>query len=85
MNEATLRALVEAGAVRKVRIIGNGSLFHVEADTSSATVTAMTRMGSARTWRTLDAAARWVRKLGMGTVQVELSRWTPGQKGLTLR
>lgn len=84
MNETTLRALVDAGAVRKVRIIGNGSLFHVEAETSSSTITAMTRAGTAKTWRTIDSAARWVRKLGCGTVQVELARWTPGQKGLSL-
>lgn len=85
MNEATLRALIEAGAIRKVRIIGHGALFHVEADTASDTVTAMSRKGTARTWRTLDAAARWARRLGIGTVQVELSRWAPEQKGLMLR
>jgi hypothetical protein len=39
MNEKTLRALIEAGAVRKVRIIADGSVFHVEADTPTNTVT----------------------------------------------
>jgi len=31
MNEKTLRALIKAGAVRKLRIIADGSRFHVEA------------------------------------------------------
>lgn len=84
MNEATLRALVDAGAVRKIRVIAHGNFFHIEVDTPTITVTAMTHAGSAKTWRTLDSAARWVRKLGCGTVQVELSRWTPGRKGLSL-
>lgn len=85
MNETTLRALVEAGAVKRTRIIGLGGLYHVEVDTANNTVTAMTRAGQAGIWRTLDAAARWIRKLGVGTVQIELSRWTPRQKGISLK
>ncbi|MCP5344173.1 MAG: hypothetical protein H7A05_06095, partial [Pseudomonadales bacterium] len=61
MNEKTLRALIEAGAIRKVRIIADGSLFHVEVDTSVTTVTATTLAGSIKTWSTLDTCAKWVR------------------------
>ncbi|GGK14025.1 hypothetical protein [Luteimonas terricola] len=82
MNEKTLRALVEAGAVKRVRIIGDGARFHVEADTPNATVVAMTAKGAPRTWGTLDASARWVRALGIGTAQLDVSRWQPGQRGL---
>ena len=46
MNEKTLRALVEAGAVKRVRIIADGARFHVEADTPTATVVAATSKGS---------------------------------------
>ena len=84
MNEKTLRALIEAGAVRKVRIIADGSIFHVEADTLSDTITATTTVGAIKTWSTLDACARWVRGLGLGVAQVNLARWTPRQKGLRL-
>lgn len=84
MNEKTLRALIEAGAVRKVRIIAEGSLFHVEADTPTLTVTATTMAGSVKTWSTLDTCAKWVRGLGLGVAQVHLSRWTPEQRGLRL-
>ena len=84
MNEKTLKALVSAGAVKRVRIIGDGALFHVEADTHTGSVPALTLKGTPKTWRTLDAAAKWVRGLGMGSAQVELAKWQPGQRGLKL-
>ena len=84
MNEKTLRAMIEAGAIRKVRIIADGSLFHVEVDTSVTTVTATTLAGSIKTWSTLDTCAKWVRGLGLGVAQINLARWTPDQRGLRL-
>lgn len=38
MDERTFRALVQAGAVRRVRIIAGGARFHVEADTATGTL-----------------------------------------------
>ena len=82
MNEKTLRALVEAGAVKKVRIIANGACFHVEVDTPNGSVTASTLKGAIKTWATLDATARWVRLLGVGRVHLDVEKWAPGQKAL---
>ena len=84
MNEKTLRALVEAGAVKKVRIIANGACFHVEADTTNGSVTASTQKGAVKTWATLDATAKWVRLLGVGRVQLDVEKWAPGQKALRI-
>lgn len=84
MNEKTLRALVEAGAVKRVRIIAEGARFHVEADTPTATIVAHTGKGAPKTWGSLDATAKWVRALGIGTAQVDVSRWRPEQRGLRL-
>ncbi len=84
MNEKPLRALVEAGAVKKIRIIGDGCVFHVEADTPNDTVTATTTAGAIKTWSTLDACAKWVRGLGLGVAQINLARWTPEQRGLRI-
>jgi len=84
MNEKTLRALVEAGAVKRIRIIADGARFHVEADTPTATLVAVTGKGAPKTWGTLDASAKWVRALGIGTAQVDLSRWQPAQRALVL-
>ena len=82
MDEKMMKAMVAAGAIRKVNIVGNGARFHVEASTPNGSVTAETRQGKVRTWVTLDAAARWVRAIGVGGAHVSLARWQPGQREL---
>lgn len=84
MNEKTLRALVDAGAVKRIRIIADGALFHVEADTPNGSVTAFTLKGSVKTWSSLDTAAKWVRSLGLGVAQIHIAKWQPGQRALGL-
>ncbi len=84
MDEKTLRALVEAGAVKQVRIVADGSCFHVEAETQTGSVTASTLKGALKTWVRLDAAAKWVRSLGVGTVLLEIGKWQPGQQRLSI-
>ena len=84
MNEQTLRELVNAGAVRRVRIIADGARFHVEADTATGTLIAATGKGAPRTFGSLDATARWMHRLGLGIAQLDVSRWQPQQRGLTL-
>lgn len=82
MNEQLLKAMVAAGAIKKIRIVGHGARFHVEASTPNGAVTAETRRGKIKSWVTLDAAARWVRSLGMGTAHVCLIHWQPDQREL---
>ena len=82
MDEKTLKALVAAGAVKKVDIIATGARFHVEASTPNGPITAKTQKGKVKTWATLDAAARWVRGLGIGGAQVNLTHWQPAQREL---
>ncbi len=84
MNEKTLRALVEAGAIKRIRIIADGAHIHVEADTPTGTVTAFTLKGAIKTWGSLDAAAKWVRTLGIGVAQLDVAKWQPGQRGLRI-
>ena len=84
MDGKTLKVLVEAGAIRRMRIIGDGSLFRVEADTQTGPVMANTLKGKLKTWSTLDAAAKWVRDLGVGSLQLEIGKWQPDQKSLKL-
>jgi len=84
MNERTIKALVEAGAVKKVHIIAAGSAVHVDVVTQNGPVTATTLKGGVKTWATIDATARWVRGLGIGKAQLEISKWLPGQKGLKI-
>lgn len=85
MNERTLKALVEAGAVKRIRVVADGAKFHVEVDTLKGAAAALTMKGTAKTWRSLDAAARWVRSLGIGSAQVDMARWQPDQIGLAIK
>ena len=82
MDERMLRALVAAGAIKKISIIASGARFHVEARTPNGAITAETLKGKVKTWVSLDAAARWVRGLGIGAAQVHLTHWQPGQREL---
>ena len=84
MDEKTLKALVAAGAVQNIDIIATGAKFHVEARTPNGAITAETRKGKVKTWVTLDAAARWVRGLGIGGARVNLTHWQPGQRELSI-
>ena len=84
MDERMLKAMVAAGAVKNIKIIANGARFHIEVKTPNGQATAETRKGKVRTWVTLDAAARWVRALGVGGAHVNLTHWQPGQRRLPI-
>jgi len=84
VNEKTIRALVEAGAVKNVLLIADGAAVHVDIVTQNGPITATTNKGAIKTWATLDASAKWIKGLGVGKAQLEISKWLPGQKGLSL-
>ena len=73
MDEKMMRAMVAAGAIKKINIIGNGARFHIEANTPNGSITAETRKGKIKTWVTLDAAAKSVRALGLGSAHINPS------------
>ncbi len=84
MNEKTIRALVDAGAVKNVLLIADGASIHVDIVTQNGPITATTNKGGIKTWVTIDASAKWVKGLGVGRAQLEISGWLPGQRGMTL-
>ena len=84
MDERLLKAMVAAGAIKTINIIASGARFHVEVKTPNGPITAETRKGKVRTWVTLDAAARWVRGLGIGAAHINLTHWQPGQRELSV-
>ena len=84
MNEKILRALVEAGAVKKIKITAEGSTIYVEAYTGSEVIAAKTIKGKLKTWSTIDSAAKWVRSLGIGQMQLDMAKWQPEQKKLKI-
>ena len=82
MNEKTIRALISAGAIKKVKIIADGSLIYVELVSPNETFTANTIKGKLKTWSSIDSASKWVKSLGVGYAMLELAKWQPKQKGL---
>jgi hypothetical protein len=85
MDERTIRNMVEAGAVKQVRIIADGSLFHVDVVTANkGAITVLTSKGAIKTWSVLDSAAKWVRALGIGRASLDIAQWRPHQKSLQL-
>ena len=84
MNQKTLKALVEAGAVKKIRLTAEGSLIYIEASVGNDITSAKTTKGKLKTWSTLDSAAKWARSLGIGEMQLEVSKWRPNQTKLRL-
>jgi hypothetical protein len=84
MNEKTLRALVEAGAIKKIRLIADGSTIYIEADTGKQVYAAETIKGKLKTWSSLDSAAKWVRSLGVGLVQLDIAKWQPKQRKIKM-
>lgn len=82
MNERMLKTMIDAAAVKRARIIANGARFHVEVDAPGRSFTVETGKGAVRTWSSIDAAAKWLRGLGIGHIALELTHWQPGQKSL---
>jgi hypothetical protein len=84
MNINILRALIEAGAIKRISIIGEGSFFRIEAATPTGVNTVNTLKGKLKTWTNLDAAVKWLHNLGIGNCELNISRWQPEQKGMKL-
>lgn len=84
MNEKVIRALVEAGAVKGVRIVAARASIHVEIMTSGGNTVAETNKGKPKTWSTLQAAAKWVRSIGVAEAKLDMRHWTPEQRGISL-
>lgn len=56
----------------------------VEAATPTGRLTASTLKGSIKTWSTLDATAKLVRKLGIGNTTLDIAKWQPSQRQLSI-
>ena len=86
MNNNVLKGLIEAGAVKAVSIIANGATVYAEILTLSGDKKVITtQAGTIKTWGTIDSAAKWLKKLGLGTIKLEVGKWMPNQKGLFSR
>ena len=80
-----LKGLVEAGAIKAVSIVANGSVVHAEVITLIGDKKVITtQAGTIKTWGTIDSAAKWLKAIGLGTMKLEVGKWMPNQRGLSL-
>ena len=84
MDEKMLRAMVSAGAIKKIKLIGHGTRIHIEANTPNGAITAETYKGNVKSWVSLDAAAKWVRSIGIGSAHISLTHWQPNQRDMVI-
>ena len=84
MDAKSLKVLIEAGAIKKIHVIGEGSHFYMEIVTHTGTSIVKTLKGKLKTWATLDAAAKWIHTMGIGSLQVDIGQWQPKQRNLQL-
>lgn len=82
MNEKSLKVLLEANAVKRVKIIAQGDRFHIEVETGGGHKVVQTGEGNVRFWRSLESCARWIRKLGIGRAALELEGWQDRQRSM---
>lgn len=82
MNEKTLKALIDANAIKHLNVIAQGNQFHVEVITTGDSKVVTTGRGEIRQWRSIDTCAKWIRKLGIGSARLNLEKWQAGQKAL---
>lgn len=80
MNERELKLLLEAGALKSIQVIAQGSLFHVEAKTAAGCKVVMTGRGEVRQWRSIDSCAKWLRNVGFGRFELLMDGWIASQR-----
>ena len=83
MDSKTLKMLIEAGAVKSVSIVADGTTVHASITMGNGnSQPATTLKGDIKTWSTIDSAAKWIRGLGIGSMKLNVAKWTPGQRGM---
>ena len=80
MNEKSIKLLINNGVVKKAFIKSTGAKFHVEFKTDRDIFISETTTGSIKTWSSIDSAAKWLRRLGLGAAELDISQWQPNQK-----
>jgi|TARA_B110000977_G_C10966473_1_gene450618 hypothetical protein len=84
MERRTIKALIDAGAVKQLELIANGGDFYLEVKTTAGKEIVTGSSGSIKTWRTIDSAAKWLHLLGIGKILLKIDKWQPGQKTISL-
>lgn len=81
----TLKELSAAGAVRAAQVVGTRGGFSVQFTYGLTTKTLQAKHGNPRIFRTLDAAAKTVRGMGVVRLEADLAGWNPDEPSLRVR
>ncbi|MFI4940268.1 MAG: hypothetical protein ACHP7O_08015 [Burkholderiales bacterium] len=80
-----LKELSAAGAVRAAQVVGTHGGFAVQFTYGLTTKTLQAKRGNPRIFRTLDAAAKTVRGVGVARLEADLAGWNPNEPSLRVR
>jgi hypothetical protein len=84
VTEAQLAALIDAGAILRAFIIEDGDgAFHILArSVKQIDHRIILKRGGFRTFRTIDAAAKLLRQLGISRIELHMNEYAPGNAPL---
>ena len=82
ITTASLRELASAGTVRMVQLVpqGDGFVFVAKIGMIERVLRPADDSRRPRLFKTIDAAAKFARGLGLARIQVELANWNPKQR-----
>jgi len=80
ISTKTLRELVEAGSIRSAVLIGVLGGISLKVRYGLVEKSLELDRGGVRVWRSLDAAAKFCRSLGLAQIELDLANWQPDQK-----
>ena len=81
ITEATLRELLDSGAIRSVALVAQGDGWAVQVEVGTRWRTLRSAREPVRWWRSLDRLARWLRAdLGIAEWSVDARQYAPAQR-----
>ena len=80
ITEATLRELLDSGAVRAITVVGQGEGWAVEIEVGTRRRVLRSARDPVRIWKSLDRLAGWLRGMGVAEWSVDAKQYTPQQR-----
>ncbi|OOC08864.1 hypothetical protein [Thioalkalivibrio halophilus] len=82
ITEATLRELLDSGAVRAVTIVAQGNAWAVQVEVGTRWRVLRSARDDVRWWKSLDRLARWLHGLGISEWSVDARQFAPQQRSV---
>ena len=81
ITEATLRELLDSGAIRSVALVAQGDAWAVQVEVGTRWRTLRSAREPVRWWRSLDRLARWLKDdIGVAEWTVDARQYRPAQR-----